>query len=125
LNFGLSPDFSVQLKVSLSERKAKSEVKVTQCLGGLLVIHETWLLSRAVRPPVSPVRAACLNGTTIPQTFLPSHSVGLRSLWFKKWRELARFRISGELGKASYISFQSRCCLFAKLHISCVEHGRQ
>jgi len=28
LNFGLSPDFSVQLKVSL---KAKSKVKVTHC----------------------------------------------------------------------------------------------
>jgi len=36
LNFGLSLDFSVQLKVSLSElliaeRKAKSKVKVTHC----------------------------------------------------------------------------------------------
>jgi len=32
LNFGLSPENSVQLKVSLAERKAKSKVKVTQCV---------------------------------------------------------------------------------------------
>jgi len=49
LNFGLSQDFSVQLKVSPSERLSKrlSNVKVTQSLHWQQIFHNfTWYACR-------------------------------------------------------------------------------